>query len=88
METLPTTAYTTLGQKSKLFETNSMAIGIKELLQRKIYVKKRHFFADWHFEKFINRMNIGYKMMEIKCMYKMKKFIVLKISSNHWSFSA
>ena len=29
METLLTTAYTTLGQKSKLFKTNSMAIGTK-----------------------------------------------------------
>ena len=44
METLATNAYTRLDQKSKLFETNAIAIGKKELFQRKIYVKKRHFF--------------------------------------------
>ena len=43
METLATNAYTRLDQKSKLFETNAIAIGKKELFQRKIYVKKRHF---------------------------------------------
>ena len=35
METLLTNAYTRLDKKSKLFETNSGAIGTKELLQRK-----------------------------------------------------
>ena len=32
-----------MDQNSKLFETNSIAIGAKELFQRKIYVKKHHF---------------------------------------------
>ena len=40
METLLTNAYTCLDEKSKLFETSSIAIGTKELLQKKIYVKK------------------------------------------------
>ena len=41
METLLTNAYTCLNEKSKLFETSSVAIGTKELLQKKkIYVKK------------------------------------------------
>ena len=44
METLLTNAYTRFDQKSKLFETNSIAIGTKELLQRKIYVKKHFSF--------------------------------------------
>ena len=44
METLLTNAYTRLDQKSKLFETNSIAIAIKELLQRKIYIKKHFSF--------------------------------------------
>ena len=44
MKTLLTNAYTHLDQKSKLFETNSIATGIKELLHRKIYIKKHHFF--------------------------------------------
>ena len=43
METVLTNAYTRLDQKSKLFEANSIAIGTKELLLRKIYVKKHHF---------------------------------------------
>ena len=52
-KTFLTNAYTHLDQKSKLFERNSIAIGIKELLHRKIYIKK-HFFTKSHFEKFIN----------------------------------
>ena len=44
METLLTNAYTHLDKKSKLFEKNSVAIGTKELLQRKIYVKKHFSF--------------------------------------------
>ena len=44
METLLTNAYTRLDQKSKLFETNSIAIGTKELLQRKSSIKKRFSF--------------------------------------------
>ena len=66
MKTLLTNAYTRLDKKSKLFEKNSIAIGTKELLQRKIYVKKHFsffFFTKWHFEKFMNRMNGGYKMI-------------------------
>ena len=62
METLLTNAYTCLDQKSKLFKTNSIALGTKELLKRKIYVKKGYFFTKWHFEKFIIRMNGGYKI--------------------------
>ena len=63
METLLVSVFTHLNKKYKLLETNSIAIGTKELLQRKIYVKKRHFFTIWYFEKFINRMNGGYKMI-------------------------
>ena len=44
MKTLLTNAYTCLDQKSKLFETNSIAIGTEELLQRKIYIKKHFSF--------------------------------------------
>ena len=44
MENLLTNAYTRLDKKSKLFEKNSIAIGTKELLQRKIYVKKHFSF--------------------------------------------
>ena len=55
METLVINAYTRLDQKSKLFETNAIAIGKKELFQRKIYVKKRHFFLKnamfWRFHR-------------------------------------
>ena len=40
METLLTNAYTCLDQKSKLFKTNSIASGTKELFQRKICIKK------------------------------------------------
>ena len=43
METLLTNAYTRLDQKSKEVKTNSIAIGKTELLQRKIYARKRHF---------------------------------------------
>ena len=64
METLLTNAYTRLDQKSKLFQANSIAIGTKELLQRKLSVKKHFsFFTKWHFEKFINKMNGGYEMI-------------------------
>ena len=64
MGTLLTNAYTCLDQKYKLLETNSIAIGTKELLQRKIYFKKHFsFFTKWHFEKFINRMNRAYDMI-------------------------
>ena len=65
METLLTNAYTGLDKNAKLFETNSIATGMKELLQRKIYIKKHFSFfykmAFW--KKFINRMNGGYKMI-------------------------
>ena len=44
METFLTNAYTRLEQKSKLFQRNSIAVGAKELLQRKIYVKKHFSF--------------------------------------------
>ena len=62
METILTNTRTLLDQKSKLFETDLIAIGTEEL-QRKIYIKKCHFFTKWHFEKFINRMSRCYKMM-------------------------
>ena len=44
METLLTNAYTRLDKKSKLFEKNSIAIGTKELLQRKMSKNIFHFF--------------------------------------------
>ena len=46
METILTNTYTRLDQKSKLFETISIAIGTKELLQRKIYVTETSFFLE------------------------------------------
>ena len=49
IETILTNAYTHLDQRCKLFETNSIAIGTKKLLQRKICGKKRHFFTKWYF---------------------------------------
>ena len=75
-----------------VIETNSIAIGTKELLQRKIYVKKRHFFTIWYFEKFINRMNGGYKMIwklshGNKEHVQNENVIVLKISPDRWPFS-
>ena len=39
METLLPNTYTRLNQKFKLVEINPIAIGNKELLQRKIYAK-------------------------------------------------
>ena len=60
METLLGNAYTSLDHKSKLFKTNSIAIGTIELLQRKQIF---YCFRKQHFEKFINRMNEGYKMI-------------------------
>ena len=60
METLLTNAYTYLVKKSKLFETNSIAIVTKELSTSKNIFQ---FFTKWHFEKFINRMNGGYRMI-------------------------
>ena len=50
METL-TNAYKYLNQKSKLFKTNSIATGTKELVQRKIYAKKHTFFYKMTFLK-------------------------------------
>ena len=62
MGTLFTNTYTDLDQKSKLFET------IQWLLEQKNSSKEKstsknifHFFTKWHFEKFINRINVGYK---------------------------
>ena len=49
MGTLLTKVYTRLDQKSKLLKTNSIATGTKELFQRKIYVKKRHFYKKMAF---------------------------------------
>ena len=63
METLLTNACTRLDKKSKLSKANSIAIGRKELLQRKIYVKKGHFFHKMAFRKFTNRMNGRYGMI-------------------------
>ena len=61
-ETVLTNAYACLDRKSKLFETNLIAIETKELLQRKIYVKNVIFFTKWHVKMFINSMNGGYEM--------------------------
>ena len=44
METVLANAYTHLDQKSKLFKTNSIAIGTKELLQRRNLRQKTSFF--------------------------------------------
>ena len=44
MGTLLTNAYTRLDQKSKPLETNSVAIGTKELLLRKIHFRKHFSF--------------------------------------------
>ena len=44
METVLTNTYTRLDKKSKLFETNSIAIGTEQLLQRNIYIKETYFF--------------------------------------------
>ena len=44
METVLTNAFTCLDQKSKLLETNSVAIATKELLQNKIYAKNFIFY--------------------------------------------
>ena len=63
METLLTNAYASLDQKSKLFKTNSIAIGKKELLQKKSTTKNVILFTKQHFEKFINSMNGGYEMI-------------------------
>ena len=49
METVLTNAYTRLDQQSKLFETNSIANGTKELLPRKITSEKCHFFYQMAF---------------------------------------
>ena len=62
METLLAIAYTHLDKKSQPFKTNSIAIGTKELRQRKIYVKK-HFFLQNGILKFVNRVNGGYKII-------------------------
>ena len=45
METLLTNAYTRLDEKSKLFETSSVAIGTKELLQKKSLCQKISFIG-------------------------------------------
>ena len=46
METLLANGYTRLDQNSKLYETSSIATRTRELLQRKIYIKKSHFFLE------------------------------------------
>ena len=46
METLLTNAYTCLNKKSKLLETNSIAIGTKELLQKKSMSKNIFFLQN------------------------------------------
>ena len=46
METLLTNPDTLLDKKSKLFETNSVAIGTKELLQKKSTSQKRLFLQN------------------------------------------
>ena len=76
METLVINAYTRLDQKSKLFETNAIAIGKKELFQRKIYVKKRHVLKispnRWPFSaqvKTLTEESMGIKISCIKFLY-------------------
>ena len=77
MKTVLKITYTCLDQKSKLFKTNSKAIGTKELLQRKIYVRKHYFFTKWYFEKLTNRMNGGYKItMVLKAHIALLAFIM------------
>ena len=44
METLLTNAYTRLDEKCKLFETSSVAIGTKELLQEKSTSKNMFYY--------------------------------------------
>ena len=46
METVLTNAYARLDRKSKLFETNSIAIGTKALPQRKTYIKNITFLQN------------------------------------------
>ena len=48
---IPPYYYTRLDQKSKLFETSSIAIGTKELPQRKIFVRETSFFYKMAFWK-------------------------------------
>ena len=64
METLLTNDYTHLDKKYKPFKANSRATGTKELLQTKMHTRKCHVFTKWNFEKFINRMKEGYKMIQ------------------------
>ena len=87
METVLTNAYTHLHKKSKLFKTNSIAIGTKELLQRKVYVKETSFFflqngilkSLW-VEWMEATKWYGNSVMEIKCIYKTKILLF-------WSFT-
>ena len=82
METVLKNTYTCLDQKSKLFKTNSIAIGTKELLQRKIYIKKHYFFTKWYFEKLTNRMNGGYKItMALKAHIALLAFMCTSYTS-------
>ena len=70
----------------KLFETNSIAIGTKEILQRNLYVKNRHFFTKWHFEKFIKRINGGYEMIWKFSAYIKRKFYCFEDFSKPLAF--
>ena len=76
METLLAIASTRLDKKYKLFETNSIVIGTKELLQRKIYIKKKFFIfykmAFWKVYKY-NDWRLR-KDMEIE-LWKLSAFI-------------
>ena len=63
METLLTNTYTHLDQKSKVVKTNSIAIGKRELLQRKICARKHHFLYKTTFWKVNKKINGGYKLI-------------------------
>ena len=77
METVLKNTYRCLDLKSKLFKTNLIAIGTKELLKRKIYVRKHYFFTKWYFEKLTNRMNGSYKStMALKAHIALLAFIM------------
>ena len=57
-----------------------MASGMKELLQRKIYIKKHFlFFKKWQFEEFKKRMNGGYQMIWKCKLWRLKACIKRKV---------
>ena len=87
METLLTNAYTCLDEKSKVFETSSVAIGTKELLQKNL-CQKISFITKWHFQKFINRINGVYKikLWKLSACIKQKWFYYFEDFSQPLAF--